>query len=126
MSERSPRQSLQDFIALRTPLSVPEQPRREFVQSPTPRQKFVTGIERHIEDTVEARLFQRVRITAQVNPRAAGKPPDAAALKLAAAEADESQFDLFPEPWRRMGVIEREGSAAEEADIGKLVEIGRR
>ena len=77
---------------------------------------------RDVEDTVDAGLFQRCRHSPlgrrQSRPSAA-----TVATEFAAAKADEYQLYLLLETGRLVDIVHGECPAAEEADVGKLVEV---
>ena len=84
----------------------------------------MTGVGRHIEVTVDACRFQRFGIRLGVAAEAAAAA-SAIAAKFTAAVADEHHLDLLLEGGHVGDVRRGDAAAAEDADVGELVEVGQ-
>ena len=85
----------------------------------------MSRIRRDVKDTVDARLFQRVGVRLRVSAKAAATAALVAA-EFAAAVADEYQLYLLCKTGRIFDIVRGDGSAAEETDVGKYIEMLKR
>src|SRR5690348_11155089 len=95
------------------------------MQASAPGEPFVSRARRYVVVSVDTRLFEsfgvRLRVAAEWS--AVGARPAVGGVHLAAAVADKHQFDLFLEGRHVGDVRQSNAAAAEDANMGKLVEI---
>src|SRR5208283_6247980 len=103
-----------------------EEQRCEFMQAAPPGLPLVSRLRRHVEDAVDASLFERLGVRLGVASEASAPAASAVGgVKFAAAVADEHDLDLLLEGGQIGDVRQGDAAAAEEADMGELVEVGQ-
>ena len=94
------------------------------MQTAPPRLPFVSRLWRNVKVTAYAGLFERFSVRLGIATEASASASTIAA-EFAAAVADKHDFDLLFEAGHIGDVVGADAAAAENADVGKCIEVGQ-
>ena len=84
---------------------------REFVETPTPGQKLMRGIRRHVSGVLDSDFIESLVISVEI------------ARVFPAAAAAENHFHLLSKTRRSQDVVSRNDTATKKADVRKHVQM---